>query len=205
MTLQNRVLPTGEIIAHPARGTLTGNRGILHREDRTLGASRWTHKAWICCTLDWKGIRRPVMTGRSWTELFFLDEATAFAAGHRPCALCRRADYDRFRLAWALTHETDARAPDIDAALHATRIAPDKRSQQRWHAPLAELPLGTFILLGDRPYLVGHDFLHAFSPDGYQRATSKTKGAEVIVLTPAPLVSVLRAGYNPTLHETAEV
>jgi len=89
--LQNRVLPTGEIAAIPARGTLTGNRGIIHRDDKTLGTSRWSHHAWICCTLDWQGRKRPVMTGRNWTELFFLDESVAFAAGHRPCGYCRRS------------------------------------------------------------------------------------------------------------------
>lgn len=202
MPLQNRVLPTGEVVATRARGTLTGNRGILHREDRTLGTSRWTHKAWICCTLGWKGIRRSVMTGRTWTELFFLDEATAFAAGHRPCALCRRAEYDRFRLAWAQAHKSAARAPDIDAVLHAARIVPGTRNQQRWRAPLATLPPGTFVLLEHTPHLVGPDRLHTYSPDGYRPATCKAKGAEVIVLTPAPLVAVLQAGYTPALHET---
>ncbi|WP_253279588.1 hypothetical protein [Loktanella sp. 3ANDIMAR09] len=92
MPLQNRVLPTQEIVADPARGTLTGNRGILHVADGVMGRARWKSKAWICCTLDWQGRRRQLMTGRKWTELFFLDEATALAAGHRPCAYCRRAD-----------------------------------------------------------------------------------------------------------------
>ena len=119
-------MPTGEIAAHPARGTLTGNRGILHRDDRTLGTARWTHKAWICCTLDWKGRRREVMSGRTWTELFFLDEAVALAAGHRPCATCRREAYRRFQAAWTAAMGTPARAPLLDAALHTARVNADR-------------------------------------------------------------------------------
>ena len=204
MPLQNRVLPTGEIIAHPARGTLTGNRGILHRDDQTLGPARWTHKAWICCTLDWKGRRRAVMTGRTWTELFFLDEAVALAAGHRPCATCRRAAYRRFQTAWAAAFGTVPRAPAMDAVLHAARVAPDK-TQLRHSARLGTLPAGTFVLWQDRPHLVGDVGLQAWSPSGYRLALSKTKGAEVIVLTPAPIVAVLQAGYVPALHDTAVV
>ena len=204
MPLQNRVLPTQEIVADPARGTLTGNRGILHREDRTLGTARWTHKAWICCTLDWKGRRRTLMSGRKWTELFFLDEAVAFAAGHRPCATCRRAAYMRFQAAWTAAMGAPARAPIIDAALHAARVNPD-RSQRRHTARLTALPAGTFVLWQDRPHLVGDAGLQAWTPAGYRLALPKTKGAEVIVLTPAPLVAVLRAGYGPALHDTAVV
>ena len=166
MPLQNRVLPTGEITAHPARGTLTGNRGILHRDDRTLGPARWTHKAWICCTLDWKGRRRAVMTGRTWTELFFLDEAVALAAGHRPCATCRRAAYRRFQTAWAAAFGTVPRGPAMDAALHAARVAPDK-TQLRHSARLGTLPAGTFVLWHDRPHLVGMPVCRR----GRQRAT----------------------------------
>ncbi|MDG1861810.1 MAG: hypothetical protein P8J02_01095 [Yoonia sp.] len=115
MTLQNRVLPTGEIVADAGRGTLTGNRGILHREGRVLGTARWTHKAWICCVLDWQDRKREVMTGRNWTELFFLDEAVAFAAGHRPCGYCRRANYTRFAEAWAKAYGAPSKAPQMDA------------------------------------------------------------------------------------------
>ena len=119
--LQNRVLPTGDIVAIPARGTMTGNRGILHRPDKTLGAARWRHKAWICCTLDWQARRREVMAPNRWTELFFLDEAVALAAGHRPCAYCRRAAYLAFRAAWARASGATPKAPEIDATLHGAR------------------------------------------------------------------------------------
>ena len=116
--LQNRVLPTGEIVAIPARGTMTGNRGILHRPDKTLGRARWTHKAWICCVIDFRGRRRDVMGGRSWTELFFLDEAVAFAAGHRPCAYCRRPAYTAFKAAW----DGAPKATEMDRVLHLERL-----------------------------------------------------------------------------------
>ena len=204
MPLQNRVLPTGDIIGDPARGTLTGNRGILHRDDRTLGRTRWTHKAWICCTLDWKGVRRPVMTGRTWTELFFLDEAVAFAAGHRPCARCRKEAYEKFQTAWTAATGQRRAAKDIDAILHAARIG-QNQEQRRHIAPLATLPSGTFVLWQDQPHIVGKEALQAFAPAGYGRWVPKTKGAEVIVLTPAPLVSVLQTGYAPALHRTAIV
>src|SRR5215471_17818564 len=101
MPLQNRVTPFGEIVAIAQRGLLMGNRGIIHDPGtRTLLNRRWATKAWICCVCAFKGVRREVMGGRSWTELFFLDEATALAAGHRPCFFCRRADADAFRIAW---------------------------------------------------------------------------------------------------------
>ncbi len=100
MPLQNRVLPTSEIVAIDARGTLTGNRGIIHGPDKQLSNKRWSHHAWICCVLDWQGRKRDVMSGRKWTELFFLDEATAFAGGHRPCGYCRREAYQAFKTAW---------------------------------------------------------------------------------------------------------
>src|SRR5262245_10377094 len=125
MPLQNRVTPTGEIIADPARGTLMGNRGgPLHRPDQTLGARRWVSKAWICCRLEFKGRRRQVMSPGKYTELFFLDEATALAAGHRPCFECRRAEAEQFARLWAKVHGAHdrARAGDMDRVLHAERV-----------------------------------------------------------------------------------
>ncbi|MGB8623555.1 MAG: hypothetical protein WCD16_12105, partial [Paracoccaceae bacterium] len=100
MPLQNRVLPTGEIVVHPARADFMGNRGILHGGNRQLGTARWRHKTWITCLLSFKGRKRVPMTPGRYTELFFLDEAVALAAGHRPCAECRRADFLRYRDAW---------------------------------------------------------------------------------------------------------
>src|SRR3954449_11045966 len=122
--LQNRVTPQGEIVSTPHRGLFIGNRGIIHDpQTKTLLAKRWASKAWLVCLCDYKGRRREVMGGRSWTELFFLDEATALAAGHRPCFYCRRADAKRFRAAWERGNGVaHAAAPEIDAVLHRERL-----------------------------------------------------------------------------------
>lgn len=132
MPLQNRVTPTGEIIATPHRGMFTGNRGIIHDPaTKTLLKKRWSSPAWITCLCEFRGWRRPVMARRSWTELFFLDEATAFAAGHRPCFFCRRDDAKRFRVAWEMGN--DARgisAKAMDAVLHRERL---DRGKKRLH------------------------------------------------------------------------
>src|SRR5262245_9611536 len=100
MPLQNRVMPTGEIVADAGRGLMMGNRGRLHGRDRQLGVCRWRSQAWICCVLDWRGVRRDPMPPGRWTALFFLDEATALAAGHRPCGYCRRPEFLDFAGAW---------------------------------------------------------------------------------------------------------
>ncbi|MEL6571453.1 MAG: hypothetical protein AAFQ64_07340 [Pseudomonadota bacterium] len=196
MPLQNRVLPTGEIIATPARGTLTGNRGIIHRDDKTLGTSRWSHHAWICCTLDWQGRQRQVMTGRNWTELFFLDEATAFAAGHRPCGYCRRSAYAAYVLAWAKANGTRPSAKDMDRALHPARVNRN-RSQIRHRAILRDVPNGCFVLIDGQPHLIWQDALHPYDPEGYGARRHFSPGQPVTVLTPKPTVAVLAAGYVP--------
>ena len=201
MTLQNRVLPTGDIIADPARGTLTGNRGILHDDAQHLGTARWRHPHWISCVLEWNGTRRTPMTPGTWTELFFLDEAVAMAAGHRPCALCRRPAFRAFQAAWADGTGLPADAPSIDRALHAARVTRDRR-QVRHDAPLSTLPDGTFILWQDRPHLVRRDRLHPWTPAAYGPPLPRPE-ATVTVLTPAPMVATLGAGYVPQIHPTA--
>lgn len=203
MTLQNRVLPTGEILAIPARGTFTGNRGVLHDDRRQLGTARWRHKAWIICALQFKGIRRVPMTPGRWTELFFLDEAVALAAGHRPCAYCRRTAFNAFRDAWA--HATGDRpsAPAMDAALHPARVRRD-RTQVRHEARAEDLPPGTFIHWHDRPHLVMDDGVSPYTPDGYGPHLMRPSGP-VTVLTPAPTVAALAGGYRPALHQSATV
>ncbi len=198
MTRQNRVLPTGEIVAIAERGTLTGNRGCLHDSDAQLGAARWRHPHWISCALDYKGIRRRVMAPNRWTELFFLDEAVALAAGHRPCALCRRADWLAFRAAWAVAFGALAAAPDIDRQLHAARVESRSRRQRRHEAEAQGLPEGTF-LWADGPALLTETGLLPYRPGGYGPALPRPKG-RVTVLTPRPLVAVLAAGYRPRLH-----
>jgi len=208
MPLQNRVTPFGKIVASPARGDFMGNRGILHDDKRRLGSPRWRTRAWITCVLEWKE-RRAVMTPGSYTELFFLDEATACAAGHRPCALCRRKDYNRFVVAWrsanGMTAGTRVPASDIDARLHAERVVPRSRKKVTFAAPLDRLPDGTIVSLADAPseaLLVLGDALLPWSLAGYGSPIRKPQGTAV-VLTPFSTVAGFEAGYRPHFHRSA--
>src|SRR3954468_5898956 len=153
--LQNRVTPQGEIVATPHRGLFTGNRGIFHDpQTKTLLARRWTSKAWLVCVCDYKGRRRDVMGERSWTELFFLDEATALAAGHRPCFSCRRADANRLRAAWERGNGVSrVRATDIDEVLHSERLDGGAKRLHPLPMPLEPLPDGAMLQAGDASYL----------------------------------------------------
>src|ERR1700761_8448061 len=155
MPLQNRVTPAGDIVADPHRGTFTGNRGIIHDPaTRTLLKKRWSNPAWLICVLEFRGRRRKVMGGRSWTELFFLDEATAFASGHRPCFYCRRDDANRFQAFWEEGNRThDLHAPEIDAMLHRERLASGK-TVHRLPMPAAKLPDGTMVQAGGDSFLI---------------------------------------------------
>ena len=155
--LQNRVLPTGEIIADPARGLMMGNRGCLHGQGCELGVSRWRSKAWICCVLDWKDVRRDPMPPGRWTALFFLDEATALAAGHRPCGYCRRSDFLRFATAWRAAQRLTRtpRAGELDAVLHGERVDRTRRQVTRI-MDAGQLPDGVMIRTGnDAGLLIG--------------------------------------------------
>ena len=136
MPLQNRVTPFGDIVATAERGMFTGNRGIIHDPlTKTLLNKRWSNPAWLICLCDFRGRRREVMATRSWTELFFLDEATALAAGHRPCFYCRREDANRFRAAWEEGNGvTGAKASEIDKMLHAERLDGRAKDCIRCHA-----------------------------------------------------------------------
>lgn len=187
-------------MADTGRGTLTGNRGIIHRRDGTLGAPRWSHLHWIICTLTHpKGRYHGPMPERGWTALFFLDEAVALAAGHRPCAYCRRASYGAYRNGWEAAHGEAVGAAGMDRVLHAARVDRD-RVQVRHVAELSNLPDGTFILIEDATAaLVLGDALWPFAHGGYGRPLPRRHGA-VLVLTPTPSVAVLRAGYRPELH-----
>ena len=203
MPLQNRVTPQGDIIATPHRGMFTGNRGIIHDpQTRNLLRRRWASRAWLTCVCEFRGRRRDVMGGRSWTELFFLDEATAFAAGHRPCFLCRRDDANRFRRAWedgnSVSH---VRADDIDTVLHRERL---EGAGKRLHAlpmRLKELPDGAMVQVGGESFLIAQGRALIWSPAGYREAQGAIEGA--MLLTPPSALRALSAGYRPVLHRSA--
>jgi hypothetical protein len=198
MPLRNRVTPLGELVADPARGLVYGNRGCLHDAEGRIRRA-YAVRRWIACRLEFKGRRRtPKLQPGRFTELFFLDEATAFAAGHRPCAECRREDYDRFM---ELVGGTGADA--IDARLHAERIR--GRERVLHDAPLDELPDGAFVLHAGAPRLVLGERLLTWSPAGYTGALPRPGGLARLI-TPPSLVAVLRAGWEgavPLLHPSA--
>ncbi len=203
MPLQNRVTPCGDIIATAHRGLFTGNRGIIHDPaTRTLLRKRWASPAWLTCVLEFRGRRREVMAGRSWTELFFLDEATALAAGHRPCFYCRRDDANRFRAAWEKGNRVaGVLARDIDAVLHRERL---DRGRKRLHPlpmPLDRLPDGAMVQAGDDSFLIAHGKPLKWSPAGYARAAQPLEAPRL--LTPPSTLRALAAGYRPVLHPSA--
>jgi hypothetical protein len=201
MTLQNRVLPTGDIVTDPARGAFTGNRGIIHRPDGTLGTSRWSHKHWLVCTLDHpRGVYHGPMPVRGWTALFFLDEAVALSAGHRPCHYCRRAAYLRFVEAWTKAVGAKPDRMAMDNALHAARVT-RQRQQVRHEADLDALPDHAFVLWNGAAHRVAGDGLLPYTPGGYLAPVRRSTG-RVTVLTPAPTVAVLAAGYAPGVAAT---
>jgi hypothetical protein len=203
--LRNRVTPTGEIVADPARGLLMGNRGCLHGPDRRLGAARWRSKLWICCVLAWKDVRRDPMPPGRWTALFFLDEATALAAGHRPCAYCRRADFVAFAEGWRAAHgpEDRPRASQIDARLHVERVDPRSRRQLTRPAVVGELPDGVMIRHGGTPGLLAGGGLLPWSFAGYQAPIALPPTTPVELLTPPATVATIAAGYRPLVHPSA--
>jgi hypothetical protein len=200
MPLQNRVTPFGEIVAVPQRGSFTGNRGIIHDPvTRTLLSRRWTTKAWITCRLDYKGIRRAVMATRSWTELFFLDEATALAAGHRPCFLCRRDAAKAFQVSWAVGNGgSPPTAPQIDAVLHRERLQDGNKRMHALAHVIADLPDGAMVALGDQAFVITGGQPLLWTADGYLPIGAPLHAAGL--LTPPATLAVLRAGYRPTLH-----
>ncbi len=204
MPLQNRVDPFGELLAVPARGLLFGNRGgKFHRDDRTLGRRRHASRQWICCVLSFKNRQRDVW-GRTYTELFFLDEVTALAAGHRPCFECRRADAVAFAERF---HDKGARpsAPQMDDVLHAQRIHPAGNTKRIHHMKLDGLPDGAVVTLsGQDAFAVKGDALLPWSPSGYGAARKRPRAAHAGVLTPPAIVNVLRRGFAPLWHPSSE-
>ncbi len=197
MPLRNRVTPLGDLVADPARGLVHGNRGCLHDAHGNI-RRRYAGKRWIACRLRFRGWRRhPLMQPGRYTELFFLDEATALAAGHRPCALCRRQDYVRFVEIWLELHPAQLGADAIDAQLHVERVDPTTRGQRHHHASYDELPYGTFVLVDEAPHLVLGDRLLRWSPAGYAPPRRRPVHGTAVVVTPPSLVSMLRYEREP--------
>jgi len=197
MPLQNRVTPLGELVADPARGLVYGNRGCLH-DDAGRIRRGWSGKRWIACRLEFRGwLRRPLLQPGRFTELFFLDEATAFAAGHRPCALCRREDYVRFTEVWRELHPGRIGADAMDAQLHAERV--EGRGRMLHRAALDALPDGAFVLAAGEAWLVQGSELLRWTPAGYCEREARAPGAELALITPPSLVHVLHAGWAPVV------
>lgn len=206
MPMQNRVTPSGDLIATSARGTMFGNRGgRFHRDDRTLGARRYVSRRWICCVLDFKGRHRDVW-GRGYTELFFLDEVTALAAGHRPCFECRRRDAKAFASFWAKAHRMKE-APSADAmdeVIHSERIR--GRDKLRHSMAIDTLPDGAMLNFPEKPqemFAVRGTRLLRWSPSGYRGPVARPRGVTVDVLTPRSIVRTLAAGFHPRWHCSA--
>jgi hypothetical protein len=201
--LRNRVTPLGELVADPARGLVYGNRGCLH-DDAGRIRRRFGVRRWISCRLEFRGWQRgPLLQPGKFTELFFLDEATAFAAGHRPCALCRREDYVRFGELWRKLHPRQQGAEAIDLQLDGERLMRD-RSRRTHEAPYSTLPEGTFVLL-DGPWVVVGPELLRWTPAGYVDRRARPDG-QARVLTPVSVVAVLASGWSgvvPFLHPSA--
>jgi len=203
--LQNRVTPFGDLIQTKARGAWTGTRGVIHNEQQQI-IRPFKLKAWITCKLEFKGRQRQMMTPNRYTELFFLDEATAFAAGHRPCCECRREDYNQFKSAWlagnpGYNFNNKTSIQQIDAVIHAERIDKQK-SKVSFEAYVEDLPPGTFISLDNQPYLVWEKQLLLWSPFGYAKGIALPDKQKLTVLTPRSIVNTLKAGYRPQVAKT---
>ena len=199
MPRQNRVTPLGQLIADPARGSVYGNRGCLH-DDAGVIRRRFNGTRWIACRLAFRGWHRaPLMQPGRFTELFFLDEATAFAAGHRPCALCRRDDYLRFVAIWRAIHPDQAGADAIDTQLHTERIDVDTREQRHHEAMMDDLPDGAFVLHESTPHLVKDARLLRWTPSGYRDPSARPARRRATLITPPSSVEVLRADWRPVV------
>jgi len=205
MVLQNRVTPFGDIVAIPQRGMLTGNRGIIHDPaTRTLLKRRWATKAWLTCLCEFKGRRRDVMARRSWTELFFLDEAVALAAGHRPCFFCRREAAEAFRDAWAFGSAVKVpRAAELDAVLHAERLDHGRKRLHPLSGRADELPDGSMVAAGGEAYTLAHGRAFRWTARGYEGTVEIPRGDAL--LTPPSTLRALRGGYRPILHSSIDV
>ena len=201
MPLQNRVTPFGELISTSARGTLMGNRGgKFHAANRTLTRRRWASRQWICCVLEFKDRQRDVW-GRYYTELFFLDEVTAFAAGHRPCFECRRRDAELFAQLFSGKKER-ASASAMDRALHDQRL--DGKAKRTHRRTIDGLPDGAMVALDEEVFAIRGSYLLRWTPAGYAASRARPRGMQVEVFTPPSILSVLARGYLPLWHPSAQ-
>jgi hypothetical protein len=201
MPLQNRVTPFGELISTSARGTLMGNRGgKFHAANRTLTRRRWASRQWICCVLEFKNRQRDVW-GRYYTELFFLDEVTAFAAGHRPCFECRRRDAELFAQLFSGKKER-ASASAMDRALHDQRL--DGKAKRTYRRTIDGLPDGAMVALDEGVFAIRGSRLLRWTPAGYAASRARPRGMQVEVFTPPSILSVLARGYLPLWHPSAQ-
>lgn len=205
MPRRNRVNPFGEIIAVAARGTLMGNRGCLHDANGNV-TKRSARMAWVTCVLAFKGRKRTVMTPGQYTELFFLDEATALAAGHRPCATCQRARYDEFKSLWTRANPgTAGSIEDIDSCLQRERVA-SKGAAARCTSRLSDVPEGALVTKESNPsaaLLHWRGQLHPWTPDGYLSAVPARNDETVSLITPPSVCRVLSAGFVTRIHPSA--
>jgi hypothetical protein len=214
MALQNRVDPFGEIHAVSERGMFTGNRGVIHDpETRTLLGRRWTTRAWIICECQYKGFWREPMGrnsrsgGAGWTELFFLDEVTALAAGHRPCFLCRREKAGEFLRCFSEAFTRyKPRVPELDARLHGERLASGGKARAIDAGSLAELPDGVMFSDGPSAYAAKDGRVMPWSFAGYGAPIElrRFEGSKLLLITPFTAVWILREGYKPVWHATAQ-
>jgi hypothetical protein len=206
MPLQNRVTPLGDLIAVPDRGLVYGNRGCIHD---AAGRIRWRFptRRWIACRLEFKGWHRgPLLQPGRFTELFFLDEATALAAGHRPCALCRRADHDELTALWRRLHPGRVGADAIDLQLDAERREPGSGTRRFHEAELDDLPDGAFVVRDGAAWLVLGSELLRWTSSGYAERLPRPAGEPAVLLTPPSLVELLRTDREaavPLLHPSA--
>jgi hypothetical protein len=207
MPHQNRVTPNGDFITTAARGTLMGNRGRLHTSERKIVRS-WQLKAWIICLLKFKNYHRKIMSPNTWTELFFLDEITAFAAGHRPCAYCRRQDFRRFKDLWTAANPnlvTGQSIKNIDEVLHKERVSKNK-TKLFYHELLRNLPIGTMFMLpkiANQYFGLKKNKVFKWTPQGYESHPTISAETSVRVLTPRSVVNTFAYGYEPKFHESS--
>lgn len=208
MPLQNRVTPLGDIIESPARGTFMGNRGRIHDVQKRIH-KQFARKEWIICALNFGDRRRTIMAPDSYTELFFLDEVTALAAGHRPCGTCRKEAYSAFKSLWISANpkaveQAGSSIKTVDKILHEERLMPDRRKRV-WPSEVDHLPDGAMVTRQNtrQPLLVWRGTLLLWTPEGYLAPAIESRVEQVQVLTPPSVVNALKAGYSPVVHRSA--